>query len=589
MTITHLDSSNTPWTLLSDRRRNLRAFDQQLTGSHEFHILGAGLSGLVAAVEITELNKLRQRHRKPHHKVFVYEGSDRVGGRVMTHRVGKKPEPGKPDRRPYVELGAMRIPESHDYTWTYAREGGLKRREFRVDDHTVQANGKVFRLPDQLNELMDEYKLTPQEKLEVHRRGGPGPFFHHKVVRPELQKLDSYYRGRETWSRFLIEGKISNDRKDPLWKIDQTSHHDMLEEYIEEGEISQGARNFIVDLLYLEDLLDVAFLMTIRNTIAQYGERLWELCKPLDDFSVLGGMDLLTRSLMDRLPPDTVRCGVPVERIQAQDRGRWQVHFKGGHSISAGTHRHLLCTIPFSKLNSGDIVLDGFSKERLEIMHGPSYMDATKVGLYCTSRFWRPAYSGGRSISGTSTDGKPSNRTTYYSNDHHVQVEIPETPQTDGHYTLYTEPWRFDSDPEPLAADESRLPNDWVLLSSYTFGQSARDMESETARRSQENLAKVFHNIGEFTEPDDPDKSPVWSWRKYEWTRGAVVLPTPGNVCEYFTSARTPYQGIFFAGCGISFAPGWIQGAAYSSLYALEHIQRTALGLAPPDESPEDE
>lgn len=79
-------------------------------------ILGAGMAGLVSAYELSRLG----------HQVTIYEASSRVGGRVWTKRFSD----GQ-----YHELGAMRIPQSHDHTRYYAKE--VCKLDFRkfVDNH----------------------------------------------------------------------------------------------------------------------------------------------------------------------------------------------------------------------------------------------------------------------------------------------------------------------------------------------------------------------------------------------------------------------------------------------------------------------
>ncbi|WP_309740886.1 FAD-dependent oxidoreductase, partial [Chamaesiphon sp. OTE_20_metabat_361] len=72
-------------------------------------ILGAGIAGLVAAYELEKLG----------HQVELLEGSSRIGGRVWTHRFGSGSD------APYGELGAMRIPKTHQHTLHYVHELGL--------------------------------------------------------------------------------------------------------------------------------------------------------------------------------------------------------------------------------------------------------------------------------------------------------------------------------------------------------------------------------------------------------------------------------------------------------------------------------
>ena len=66
-------------------------------------IFGAGMAGLVSAYELVERG----------HTVRVIEATNRVGGRVMTHRFADGV---------YHELGAMRIPLTHEFTRHYASD-----------------------------------------------------------------------------------------------------------------------------------------------------------------------------------------------------------------------------------------------------------------------------------------------------------------------------------------------------------------------------------------------------------------------------------------------------------------------------------
>jgi monoamine oxidase len=71
-------------------------------------IIGAGLSGLVAAYELRKLN----------FDITVLEAQSRPGGRVLTLR--NFDEAGL-----YAEAGAARIPSDHDLTLKYVREFAL--------------------------------------------------------------------------------------------------------------------------------------------------------------------------------------------------------------------------------------------------------------------------------------------------------------------------------------------------------------------------------------------------------------------------------------------------------------------------------
>lgn len=86
------------WKLIEDALAEIDAADSGRPRVH-FVILGAGMAGLAAAWELL----------KRGHTVEIIEGSDRVGGRVFTHRF---------KNGSYGERGAMRLPLAHDYTIT---------------------------------------------------------------------------------------------------------------------------------------------------------------------------------------------------------------------------------------------------------------------------------------------------------------------------------------------------------------------------------------------------------------------------------------------------------------------------------------
>jgi monoamine oxidase len=92
-------------------------------------VIGAGMSGLVAAHELTRLG----------HQVTVLEAQHRVGGRVLTVR-----EPWADDL--YVEAGAARIPDNHDVTLRYVREFNLPLTPFfPVGARVYSIGGKRIR------------------------------------------------------------------------------------------------------------------------------------------------------------------------------------------------------------------------------------------------------------------------------------------------------------------------------------------------------------------------------------------------------------------------------------------------------------
>jgi monoamine oxidase len=108
-------------------------------------IIGAGLSGLVAAYELSQVG----------HTVTVIEARSRVGGRVLTLRDNFS-------EGHFVEAGAARIPSSHDLTLGYIRHFDLSLKPF------YPRKGLYMRIQDGQRLLVsasDLAKAVPQAQI----------------------------------------------------------------------------------------------------------------------------------------------------------------------------------------------------------------------------------------------------------------------------------------------------------------------------------------------------------------------------------------------------------------------------------------
>jgi monoamine oxidase len=115
-------------------------------------IIGAGLSGLVAAYELSQVG----------HTVIVIEARSRVGGRVLTLR----------DRFSdghFVEAGAARIPADHDLTLAYVRHFGLSLKPFYPNKGlyiTVKDGQRSLVSADDLARAMPQAQLLEWTKID---------------------------------------------------------------------------------------------------------------------------------------------------------------------------------------------------------------------------------------------------------------------------------------------------------------------------------------------------------------------------------------------------------------------------------------
>nr|AHE14860.1 RebO-like L-amino acid oxidase [uncultured bacterium] len=324
-------------------------------------ILGAGVAGLVAAHELEELG----------HEVEVLEGSERLGGRVHTHRFGTG------DAVPFVELGAMRIPTKHRHTMDYIRKLGLADRlkEFRTlfsEDgayHTTSAG--FVRVRDAAKVLVDDFRALMAGRDLREETILFGAWL--TAVGDAIAPADFRATLRTDFTADLL---AVVDRVDlgPFLvgeARDQVDLHAFFAAHPEVRTSCTGKLNRFID-----DILDETSPRLLR---------------------LEGGMDQLVDALVSRTR-GPVRTGHEVRGIDVRD-DHVAVTVHNGQTISRWRCDHVLCTIPFSVL--GKLALTGLSDDKLAIIREVKYWAATKVAFRCREAFWeRDGIRGGASFGG---------------------------------------------------------------------------------------------------------------------------------------------------------------------------------------------
>lgn len=116
-------------------------------------IVGAGVAGLTAGIELALAG----------HQVTIYEGSFRVGGRILTYR--------KPNTNYVTELGAMRLPlDVHKLLKEYIRRYQLPYKEFIAsNDNTRLLINNILRTTAEVdkNPAVFGFNVTDSERGKV--------------------------------------------------------------------------------------------------------------------------------------------------------------------------------------------------------------------------------------------------------------------------------------------------------------------------------------------------------------------------------------------------------------------------------------
>ncbi len=284
-------------------------------------VLGAGMTGLATAYQLERLG----------HHVEVLEGSDRLGGRVHTHRFGPGPD------APFAELGAMRIPAEHR---------------------------RVLDLVDRLG-LAGELRPFRGMRPEPVRMPPPGPHAAEtRLVGARLTALVDAVAPppvRRGVRRDLRTGLL--DRLDRLdlrpYASDPDGVHTLLAAHPELRSACSGE---------LRDFLD--------DILTETGTAL---------LRIRGGMGRLVDELAARVQ-GPIRLDHSVVGIEVRP-DEVLVRVREGSHTTVRRSRNVVCTLPFSVLTR--LPMTGVSADKLDVVRAVRYVSATKVALHVREPFWR--------------------------------------------------------------------------------------------------------------------------------------------------------------------------------------------------------
>ena len=304
-------------------------------------ILGAGLSGLSAAIELRKLG----------HEVSIYEARMRAGGRVQTLRAPLADNL-------YADLGAARIPANHDWTMKYIHELGLKTIPFHPHEldflHVVK--GKKIRYKNE-NTLppLSEYPLNLTNKeIEMGWEGiGSGPF-------ADIMKN-------------------VGDTKSMSWPPEKIAVYDKytFKEFI----IHQGYSESVADLLMLgyeeESGLPVSVLEIFRELDLSFGTT---------RNKIVGGNDLLPRGLADRLS-SVIQYGAEVKDVR-QENDKVTVSISKRGEIQQLSADRVICTFPCPVLRKFDFI-NTLSGPKQKAIREMNYYSLSRTVIQVKDRYWR--------------------------------------------------------------------------------------------------------------------------------------------------------------------------------------------------------
>ncbi|XP_021490689.1 L-amino-acid oxidase-like [Meriones unguiculatus] len=316
-------------------------------------VVGAGMAGLVAAKLLQDAG----------HEVTILEASNYTGGRVLTYR---NKEEGW-----YIELGAMRIPESHSLTHIYVKKLGLKLNKFNQYDHNTWylLNGQrhtaksVANDPHTLNYSVSSTEMNKTAAQLFHQAISK---IKNSTETVNCAELKSYYDSYSTKAYLMKKGKLS-----------------------------KGAVQFIGDLMNEDAGFYKSFLESLRSF------SIFGIDNESRNFTeITGGFDQLPNGLSAKLKPGTIHLESKVERV-VRNGTKVEVSYRTAGPTSSlqnltADYAIISASAKATRLITFQPPLSPNKTHALRSLH---YTSATKVALVCNERFWeKEGIRGGSSI-----------------------------------------------------------------------------------------------------------------------------------------------------------------------------------------------
>ncbi len=311
-------------------------------------VIGAGMAGLVTASLLKDSG----------HHVTILEGNNRVGGRIYTVR-----EPFT--RGNYIEMGAMRFPNTHKLIDGYVRKFKLPVNPFQnvTENDVLYINGILASLSDyEKNPDILNYPLPEHEKGKTARE------LLLSAVEPFLNLYNS-----------LPPEKQKQLRKN----FDSYSFEDFLRENLIGSKLSPNAIRLVKVILGIEGFPEFSFVDILLDIVGTVFN------EDLKFYEITGGNDLLPRSFLPSLG-ENVLLGHKVKQI-IQDENGAAVTSRDLSTNQYHTFRgdYIVSTVPYSVFQLIDVYpYDSFSFLKWKAIRELNYINAVKTALEFKQPFW---------------------------------------------------------------------------------------------------------------------------------------------------------------------------------------------------------
>ncbi|KAI1109312.1 hypothetical protein F5Y14DRAFT_458285 [Nemania sp. NC0429] len=312
-------------------------------------IVGAGISGLYSALLL----------RREGHKVTVFEASDRVGGRIYTHRF----TPQAKSENIYFEAGAMRIPRSSLHSQVFDLIRYLNTHASAADrieliPYILDHENNLSFFQNRKGLLQDPKWAADAGLPEEYRNRSPQELL-GSVVLPWLTLL-----------RRDFDGGFQE-----LLKYDEYSFRAYLRHVVR---WPHEVVEFVELFCSQTNQYDLSFTEIIVQNL-DFDTKDWA--------TVRDGMSRVAQSAASLVGSKNIRLNSRVVRIAYLEDDRVEISAEGLHQTYTAQFDAVIVATPPSALHS---IVDrprwSFMKE--QSIRGTHYEPLYKIGLHFRTRFW---------------------------------------------------------------------------------------------------------------------------------------------------------------------------------------------------------
>jgi monoamine oxidase len=488
-------------------------------------IIGGGLSGMSAAFELRKLG----------FDITIFEMQEKhIGGRVYTYYFDK-------NKKFYGELGAMRIPVSHETTWHYINLFNLKTRPFignnenaffYIRNKRVQNDSKGKNV---MEKIYPDFNLKKWERSKTWQELiGYGLNTYFSKINPSLR-------------REILQ--IKKNYSDEIKYLGSLS----IRQTLENTGLSEGA---------IELISSVAPLLGsfYKNSYFEYLQEEYSV-DSANRYEIVGGASKLPfafyQSLTCRKPKDYYnisennlgrvfwRNGKTVTKIfNEEGNNKVILEYKYGRNRECLKERFdfVICAIPFSSLRNLEIY-PSFSAGKMQAIKELNYVSAQKTIFMCNRKFWEEGETKEKIFGGSSNTDLPI-QTTWY--------------------------------PSHNGGSKSKT-NQGVLLASYNLSQDAiriGNLSKKIRFQEVKEEVEMVHGLRKGYLDSIVEDHKTIHWNTEKGFYGAFCYYMPGEQQLFaYDSVKPEFDNkVYFAGEHTSLTHAWQQGALNSGMKAANAI-----------------